>query len=66
MVELYLHSPICLHGIVLNELSTRRTLPFIICLSPLSVFVTHYEREVLCVEGELRYRDDGSNCVLKI
>jgi hypothetical protein len=28
MVELYLHSPICLHGVVLNELSTGTTLPF--------------------------------------
>jgi hypothetical protein len=28
MVELYLHSLICLHGIVLNELSTGTTLPF--------------------------------------
>jgi hypothetical protein len=27
MVELYLHSPICLHGIVLNYLSTGTTLP---------------------------------------
>jgi hypothetical protein len=27
MVELYLHSPIYLHGIVLNSLSTRTTLP---------------------------------------
>jgi hypothetical protein len=26
MVELYLHSPICLHGIVLNELSKGTTL----------------------------------------
>jgi hypothetical protein len=27
MVELYLHSPICLHGVVLNSLSTGTTLP---------------------------------------
>jgi hypothetical protein len=29
MVELYLHSPICLHGIVLNYLSRGTFLPFI-------------------------------------
>jgi hypothetical protein len=29
MMELYLHSPICLHGTVLNLLSTGTTLPFI-------------------------------------
>jgi hypothetical protein len=29
MVELYLHSPVCLHGIVLNELSTGTTLPLL-------------------------------------
>jgi hypothetical protein len=28
MVELYLHSPICLHGIMPNYLSTGTTLPF--------------------------------------
>jgi hypothetical protein len=27
MVELHLHSPICLHGILLNLLSTGTTLP---------------------------------------
>jgi hypothetical protein len=27
LVEMYLHSPICLHGIVLNHLSTGITLP---------------------------------------
>jgi hypothetical protein len=27
-MELYLHSPMCLHGIVLNSLSTGATLPF--------------------------------------
>jgi hypothetical protein len=32
MVELYLHSPICLHGIMLNELSTGTTLPYMNCL----------------------------------
>jgi hypothetical protein len=29
MVGLYLHSPIGLHGVVLNYLSTKTTLPFI-------------------------------------
>jgi hypothetical protein len=28
MAELYLHSPICLHGVVLNELITGITSPF--------------------------------------
>jgi hypothetical protein len=28
MVELFFHSPICLHGILLNELSTGTTVPF--------------------------------------
>jgi hypothetical protein len=27
-VDLYIHSPICLHGVVLNQLSTGTTLPF--------------------------------------
>jgi hypothetical protein len=36
-VELYLHSPIRLHGIVLNELSTGKTLPF--CLHYLLRYV---------------------------
>jgi hypothetical protein len=27
MVELYFHSPICLHGVVLNKLSTGTSLP---------------------------------------
>jgi hypothetical protein len=26
MLKLYLHAPICLHGVVLNKLSTRTTL----------------------------------------
>jgi hypothetical protein len=29
MVELYLHSPVCLHGVVLSLLSTGTTLPFL-------------------------------------
>jgi hypothetical protein len=33
MVEPYLHFPICLHGIVLNYLSTRTTLPFLLFCS---------------------------------
>jgi hypothetical protein len=36
-MELYLHSLICLHGIVLNKLSTRITLPFIIFLVNLTI-----------------------------
>jgi hypothetical protein len=28
MMQLYVHSPMCFHGVVLNELSTRTTLPF--------------------------------------
>jgi hypothetical protein len=28
MAELYHHSPTCLHGVVLNELSAGTTLPF--------------------------------------
>jgi hypothetical protein len=28
MMELYLHSPICLHGVVLNYLSTETSLPY--------------------------------------
>jgi hypothetical protein len=27
-VDLYIHSPICLHGVVLNSLSAGTTLPF--------------------------------------
>jgi hypothetical protein len=30
MVELYLHSPICIHGIVLNYLSTGTTLLYVL------------------------------------
>jgi hypothetical protein len=30
MVELYLHSPISLRGVVLNEFNTRKTSPFIL------------------------------------
>jgi hypothetical protein len=28
-VDLYIHSPICLHGVVLNYLSTVATLPYL-------------------------------------
>jgi hypothetical protein len=40
MVELYLHSPICIHGRVLNSLSTGTNLLFTVKLadSPLNVF----------------------------
>jgi hypothetical protein len=37
MVALYLHSPICLHGIVLNKLNTGMTLPLL------------WEEPVLCI-----------------
>jgi hypothetical protein len=35
MVELYLHSPIYLHGIVLNKLSTGTTVPLPLNLEPI-------------------------------
>jgi hypothetical protein len=42
MVELYLHSPLCLHGRVLNKLSTGTTLPFTFTLLLFTLSYTQY------------------------
>jgi hypothetical protein len=39
-VDLYIHSPVCLRGVVLDYLSTGTTLPFL-------VYFTHYFSENL-------------------
>jgi hypothetical protein len=32
-VDVYIPSPVCLHGVVLNELSVGTTLPFLACVN---------------------------------
>jgi hypothetical protein len=51
MVELYIHSPIRLHGVVLNQLSTGATLPLLKQYFENQLFTSHVEFDVAITHG---------------
>jgi hypothetical protein len=69
--ELYLHSPMCLHGIALKQLSAGTTLPFLFYLL---LYIPPRNRKSfqLCIVlhpklgGRIFLRNIGSNCIPQV
>jgi hypothetical protein len=58
-VDLYIHSPIRLHGVVLNYLSTGTTLPYIIIGGYIFDYTKSYLSTYICKVSLSRSKNTG-------